>query len=89
MCIKNFSSSLGPCAIASTGFLLVGVGLISMLVCGILGKMGKLPMAPYGGRIMIGLSLTIIFTLISFAVGCVQALKEERAPGYRTTYYQN
>jgi len=42
------------------GASVLAVGLITMLVCGILGRLNKLPMAPIGARIMTGIPLTVV-----------------------------
>lgn len=68
----------GAGAIAFCGgatFLVVSA--ITLLVVGILGATGHVPMAPVGARIMIGLGVTIILSMIGGAVqqGCTVANK--------------
>ena len=43
----------------------VATGVIAMFVCGILGRVGKLPMAPVGARLMITLPLIFVMGIIS------------------------
>jgi len=77
MSVKDCLDNEGPCVGTVVGVSVFAVGLIAMLVCGILGSIGKLPLAPIGARIVIAIPAAIIVGYMSLvgATGAVACCK--------------
>lgn len=61
-----------PCGKMCVASPIVAVAALTLLVIGILGMQGKIPMAPVGGKLMVVLGVGMMLGMIASVIGVLK-----------------